>query len=289
MDAATTLDAPPAPPSVRPLAPPLATCPPERWAALRGLLTDIDDTLTRDGVLDPVAAAALAELQAAGVPVVAVTGRSLGWCRGVAATWPQAGAFAALVAENGAAAIWPEGRRWRTAYTQPNAQRRRHARRLAACAAAVQRSVRGARLARDSAGRETDIAIDHAEFAQLDAAAIAQTLELMRAHGLQASVSSIHVNGWIGPQTKLRGAAWMLRHRLGADLAAEAGRWAFVGDSPNDEIMFEHLPFTVGVANLARFAGRLRHRPAFMAAGERGAGFAEVAQGLLVHRAGART
>jgi HAD superfamily hydrolase (TIGR01484 family) len=269
-------------------APPLAQCPPERWAALRGVLTDIDDTLTRDARLEPAAADALAALQAARVPVLAVTGRSLGWCREVAAAWPAAGALVALVAENGAVALWREGRRWRTVYSEPQARRRAHARRLAACATAVCRQVPGARLARDSAGRETDIAIDHAEHAQLGAVAIDRVVALMRGHGLQASVSSIHVNGWIGAQNKLGGAAWMLRHRLGVTLAAEPERWVYVGDSTNDELMFERLPFTVGVANLLRFAGRLRHWPSYLAAGERGRGFAEVAQGLLAHRRGGR-
>jgi len=269
-------------------APPLAQCPPERWAALHGVLTDIDDTLTRDARLEPAAADALAALQAARVPVLAVTGRSLGWCREVAAAWPAAGALVALVAENGAVALWREGRRWRTAYTQPQARRRAHARRLAACAVAVCRQVPGARLARDSAGRETDIAVDHAEHAQLGAAAIDRVVALMHGHGLQASVSSIHVNGWIGAQNKLGGAAWMLRHRLGADLMAEPGRWVYVGDSTNDELMFERLPFTVGVANLLRFAGRLRHWPSYLTAGERGRGFAEVALALLAQRRGGR-
>jgi HAD superfamily hydrolase (TIGR01484 family) len=269
-------------------APPLAQCPPERWAALRGVLTDIDDTLTHDARLEPAAADALAALQAARVPVLAVTGRSLGWCREVAAAWPAAGALVALVAENGAVALWREGRRWRTVYTEPQARRRAHARRLAACAAAVCRQVPGARLARDSAGRETDIAIDHAEHAQLSAAAIDRVVALMHGHGLQASVSSIHVNGWIGTQNKFSGAAWMLRHRLGVTLAAEPGRWVYVGDSTNDELMFERLPFTVGVANLLRFAGRLRHWPSYLTAGERGRGFAEVALALLAARPQAR-
>jgi HAD superfamily hydrolase (TIGR01484 family) len=263
---------------------PLTDCPPERWTALRGLLTDIDDTLTRDARLEPAAADALAALQAARVPVVAVTGRSLGWCREVAAAWPAAGALVALVAENGAVALWRDGRRWRTVYTQPQARRRAHARRLAACAAAVCRQVPGARRARDSEGRETDVAIDHAEHAQLGAAAIDRVVAIMHGHGLQASVSSIHVNGWLGTQDKYRGAAWMLHHRLGADLMAEPERWVYVGDSTNDERMFERLPFTVGVANLLRCAGRLRHWPRYLAAGERGSGFAEVAQALLAAR-----
>ena len=50
-------------------------------------------------------------------------------------------------------------------------------------------------LAADSPGRRTDIAFDHGEFTQLDAARIADIAALMRAHGLNATVSSIHVNG----------------------------------------------------------------------------------------------
>ena len=48
-----------------------------------------------------------------------------------------------------------------------------------------------------SAGRVTDIAVDHSEFAHLDQRQIEQVAALMRAEGLQATVSSIHINGWI--------------------------------------------------------------------------------------------
>ena len=34
---------------------PLSLCPPARLAALRGILTDIDDTLTADGAIAPEA------------------------------------------------------------------------------------------------------------------------------------------------------------------------------------------------------------------------------------------
>ena len=36
------------------------------------------------------------------------------------------------------------------------------------------------------------------------------------------------------------------------ELDAEIGRWAYVGDSTNDELMFEHFPHSVGVANIRR-------------------------------------
>ena len=270
---------------------PLAQWPAEQRAQIAGVITDIDDTLTEGGHLMAQARSALQELADAGVPVIAVTGRPVGWslpCLGGAqdpAPWPLRG----IVAENGAVALCrgADGQIVRL-YRNDSATRQAHWLRLQAALEAVEQAVPQARRAQDSGGRETDIAIDHAEHARLAPAAIDQVVALMRVHGLQASVSSIHVNGWIGAQNKFSGAAWMLRHRLGADLMAEPERWVYVGDSTNDELMFERLPFTVGVANLLRFAGRLRHWPSYLAAGKRGRGFAEVALALLAARPQAR-
>ena len=261
---------------------PLATLPRGAWRGVQGLLTDIDDTLTRDGALEPAALAALQRLHAAGVPVVAITGRPLGWCRDLTAAWP----VAAVVAENGAVALVRDAATGavHTEYVQDEPTRRRHAQKLAAVAARIVAEVPGATRAQDSAGRETDIAIDHSEFAHLDEARIAQVAALMRAEGLVASVSSIHVNGWIGTHDKASGADWMLQRLFGQRLADDAARWVFVGDSPNDEALFARLPHSVGVANLLRFAATLRHAPAWLAAGERGQGFAEVAATLLAQR-----
>jgi HAD superfamily hydrolase (TIGR01484 family) len=229
-----------------------------------------------------VALAALHGLRAAGVPVVAITGRPLGWCRELTASWP----VAAVVAENGAVALVrdPATGAVHIEYVQDAATRARNARHLAAVSARIVAEVPGAMPARDSAGRETDIAIDHAEFATLDKAGVARVVALMRAEGLVASVSSIHVNGWIGTHDKASGADWMLQRLFDQRLPGDAGRWVFVGDSPNDEALFARLPHTVGVANLLRFGATLRHWPAWLAAAERGQGFAEVAVALLAQR-----
>ncbi len=244
-------------------------------------MTDIDDTLTRAGAIEPQALAALHDLAAAGLPVIAITGRPLGWSRPFAQAWP----VAAIVAENGAVALVREGAGVRTEYAQDACSRAANAVRLQAAAQRVLREVPGARLAQDSPGRVTDIAIDHSEFAQLPAAAIAQVVALMQQAGLTATVSSIHINGWIGSHSKWTAAQWMVRRLFGRALQAEVGRWIYVGDSTNDQLMFEQLPLAVGVANLRRFAGQLQHWPAYITQAERGAGFAEVARRLLRARA----
>ncbi len=258
------------PPGLRPLTDwPLA-----QRAALRGVMTDIDDTLTRDGVIEPAALQALHQLAEAGVPVVAITGRPVGWSRPFAAQWP----VAAIVAENGAVALVPQaqGQGLRVEYAQDAATRAANSRRLAAAARRVLAEVPEARLAADSDGRETDIAVDHSEFHHLSEAQIARVVAVMQDEGLIATVSSIHINGWIGEHTKLTAAHWMLRLLFGRELAPEMDRWLYVGDSTNDQLMFQAFPASVGVANLQRFAGQLRHWPTYITQAERGQGFAEV-------------
>lgn len=257
-----------------------------------GVLTDIDDTLTTDGAITPDALQALAALRAAGLFVIAITGRPAGWSAPFATTWP----VDAIVAETGAVALLrtpqntsqnglqPNGderlqlSKW---YLQDAATRAANHARMQQVAQHILRTVPGATLAQDSAGRETDIAIDHSEFTQLAPDAIAQTLYIMRSAGMTATVSSIHINGWFGTHNKLEGARWIVRELLGRTLDDEMERWVFIGDSLNDQIMFQHFPHSVGVANVARFAPQLAYLPRYVTQQARGAGFAELARVIL--------
>ncbi|MDT8999669.1 HAD-IIB family hydrolase [Paucibacter sp. APW11] len=257
---------------------PLDQCPPAQLAAVRGVLTDIDDTLTEAGAIAPEALTALQRLAAAGIPVIAITGRPAGWSEPFALAWPVHG----IVAENGAVLLRRDGERLSVEFSQDEATRRDNFARLQRCAAAVLAEVPGSSLARDSSGRLTDIAIDHSEFAHLDAMQIEAVCAVMRTHGLQATVSSIHINGWIGAHSKWTAAQWAVPRLLGLDF--DPADWLFVGDSSNDQLMFEHLPLSVGVANIARFLPQLQHRPRYLTRGERGSGFAELAQRLLAAR-----
>ncbi|WP_066258168.1 HAD-IIB family hydrolase [Hydrogenophaga flava] len=250
-------------------------------ARIHGVLTDIDDTLTTDGAITPDALAALAALRAAGLPVFAITGRPAGWSEPFALAWP----VDAIVAENGAVALWrgADGSLQKD-WLQDEATRSANFARLQAVAQRVLAELPHARLSQDSPGRETDIAIDHSEFAQLHEVDIQRVVALMREGGLNATVSSIHINGWIGEHHKLEGARWIVRQRLGRALDAELDRWVYVGDSTNDALMFGHFPHSVGVANVARFWDKLAQRPRYVTQCERGAGFAEVAHTLLLAR-----
>ncbi len=265
-------------------------------ADLLGVFTDIDDTLTTEGAITAEALAALGDLKAAGLHVIPITGRPVGWSERFAATWP----VDAVVAENGAVALRPspteisgeiglqrlsdKRQQLSKIYQQDAAVRAANFTAMHAVLERIEREVPQARRAQDSAGRETDIAIDHSEFAHLPQSAIDACVAIMRAAGMSASVSSIHINGWFGGHNKWEGARWIVRELFGRDLAQESARWVYVGDSTNDQIMFEHFEHSVGVANIARFVPQLIHLPRYVTVNERGAGFAEVARQLLKAR-----
>jgi HAD superfamily hydrolase (TIGR01484 family) len=259
---------------------PLADCPDAALRPVAGVLTDIDDTLTLEGAIEPEALDSLARLRAAGLPVIAITGRPMGWSEPFARDWP----IDAIVAENGAVALFMEGGALHTEYVQDEATRAHNTQRLAEAAQRVQREVPGARLARDSAGRVTDIAVDHSEFEHLSVERIDAVVAIMREQGMNATVSSIHVNGWFGTHDKRSGAQWIVQRLLGREVEAERERWVYVGDSTNDQPMFAHYPLSVGVANLMRFAERLTEWPAWITQAERGRGFAELCARLLAAR-----
>ena len=260
---------------------PWADAPVGALRGVLGVLTDIDDTLTTAGAITADALGALQRLRDAGIHVIAITGRPMGWSAPFARAWP----IDAIMAENGAVALFRDADGGLAIeYAQDEATRAVNARRLRESAARVLLEVPGSRLAQDNAGRVTDIAIDHSEFAHLSPTQIEQVVAVMRSEGMNASVSSIHINGWFGEHTKLSGARWIVQRLLARDLDAERERWAYVGDSSNDQLMFGHFALSVGVANLMLFADQLTVWPAYLTQGARGAGFAEVAQRLLEAR-----
>jgi HAD superfamily hydrolase (TIGR01484 family) len=191
---------------------PLADFPLAERARLRGVLCDIDDTLTTDGRLTADAYAALESLQRAGMLVVPVTGRPAGWCDHIARMWP----VNAVVGENGAFyfrydhAAHVMHRR----FVDDDATRTDYRRKLAAIRDRILAAVPGCAVANDQHYRETDLAIDYCEdVPPLAENAVEKIAILMRQAGLTAKVSSIHVNGWFGDYDKLSMARTLLREK----------------------------------------------------------------------------
>ena len=264
---------------------PLSDLPPAVRRSIRGVFSDIDDTLSTGGRVRAEAYAAMARLRDARLLMIPITGRPAGWCDHIARMWP----VDAVVGENGALYMRHDDRagRLRKRYAINERERRTNRERLTGIAARILREVPGCALASDQPYRECDLAIDYCEdVPALPLEAVDRIAGLMRAEGLTAKVSSIHVNGWFGDYDKLAMTRVLLREEFALDLDAVREHFVFVGDSPNDASMFEFFPSSVGVANVARFAGRIATLPTYVTTREAGAGFAELADCLL--EAGAR-
>ena len=248
--------------------------------AIRGVLADIDDTISTSGRVTAEAYAAMERLRRARLLVIPITGRPAGWCDHIARMWP----VDAVVGENGALYMIHDdrARKLKKRYAVGEADRQAARTRLPALGEHIVRAVPGCALASDQPYREADLAIDYCEdVVPLSREAVDRIVALMRAEGMTAKVSSIHVNGWFGAYDKLTMTRMLMRDEFGLDLDAHRAEFVFVGDSPNDAPMFEFFPHSVGVANVRRFADRLPAHPRYVTSREAGAGFAELADFLL--------
>jgi len=264
---------------------PLVELPLQDRRTIDVVLTDIDDTLTQHGRLPARAYDALERLKRAGFIVAPVTGRPAGWCDLIARQWPVDG----VVGENGAFFFRHDdaARRITRRYVRDARTRRADAQRLAAIREAVLAEIPGAAVAADQAYREADLAIDFCE----DVPALARQdvlkiVSIFQRFGATAKVSSIHVNGWFGNYDKLTTTRHFLADCFDIDIDRDRDRKriAFAGDSPNDSPMFEFFECSIGVANVLDFGQDMPHRPAYVARGRGGDGFAELADLLIEAR-----
>jgi len=245
---------------------------------LDGILCDIDDTLTHHGRLVPGMLSMLKRAQDAGLKVIPVTGRPGGWVDHIARMWPVDG----VVGENGGLWFWMGGGRLERRFLQSADERTANRVRLSSLADQILKAVPGTALASDQPYRELDLAIDFCEdVPPLDEAAVEEIVRCFEAAGATCKVSSIHVNGWFGAFDKLAGIRALHRDRWGTEIDTE--RWAFFGDSANDEPMFAAFPLSVGVANVRHFLPRMDTGPRWITEAEGGHGFVE-AMDLLLRR-----
>ena len=259
---------------------PLTEFPRDARQAIKGVLCDIDDTLSTEGRITAEAYGAMERLQQAGLLVIPVTGRPAGWCDLIARMWPVDG----VVGENGAFYFRYDraARKMRRHFVDDAVARAGYRTRLAQIGLEIVKAIPGTAIAADQHYRETDLAIDFCEdVAPLPPSAVEEIVMRMEKHGLTAKVSSIHVNGWFGRYDKLSTTQALMREAFGVDLDIAREQYVFVGDSPNDAPMFGFFPHAVGVANILAFGARVDPLPAYICRQRCGAGFNEIVNAVL--------
>ena len=252
----------------------------DKRKSIRYVFADIDDTMTTDGKLDAASYASLWALTGLGLHVVPVTGRPAGWCDAIARQWPVAG----VIGENGALAFWEDAGRIER-FFHPDADAK-DSLKLASIRDEVLSVVPNSRVAGDQFARLFDLAIDFAEEEpRLTLEQAEQIKDIYVKHGATAKVSSIHVNGWFGGWDKKSMVQAFGLKRFGMEWDALNATSVYLGDSPNDEPLFESFSTSIGVANVSAFLNTMVSHPSFVTEQPGGAGFAEAIDFLLdVHR-----
>ena len=250
---------------------------------IRGVFFDIDDTVTTDGRLEGSAYLAIEKLKQAGLLTIPITGRPAGWCDLIARFWPVDG----VVGENGAFyfAYDRNTLKMRRCYVRSEEQRREDQKKLAKLKKEILQRVPGSAISADQTYREADLAVDFCEdVAPLPNESVLKIKNIFEDSGAVAKISSIHVNGWFGDYDKLSTCQLFVSSELGFELSEQREKFIFLGDSPNDELMFQYFPNAVGVANVQNFINQLQHPPTWVTHQKSGAGFVELVDHLVKNR-----
>ncbi len=248
-----------------------------------GIFFDIDDTFSLNSKILPEAYQALWDLKTAGLKLIPITGRPAGWCDHIARMWPVDG----VVGENGAFFFWCDktSGKFSTLFYDTREIREKKRQKLNIIKEEILMGVPGAGVASDQNYREADLAIDFCEdVPALEWTEIEKICKVFEKYDATYKISSIHVNGWFGQYNKLDMTKKMVSMQWGIDLDDHKSQYAFCGDSPNDEPMFEYFPISIGVNNVRNFEEKLVNKPKFITKGEGGIGFAQFAKHLLKNK-----
>ncbi len=245
---------------------------------IKAVFTDLDDTLTENGAIEGSTFASLCRLREKGYWVTIVSGRPAGWADALMRLWP----IDAMVFENGAGVFIRGPEKTEVVNLASGTPREIQRAKLQEIFDGIKKKIPHLKLASDQAYRLFDFAIDFTE----DPPRLSETelelvlSELARFPEITFKLSSIHVNYWYGTHTKVTACRYLLDGPAKIK-GVTRDNVVYCGDSPNDEPLFEFFDFSVGVANLAHFAPRMKTLPKYLAKKPYGSGFQEVVSRLL--------
>ena len=132
-------------------------------------------------------------------------------------------------------------------------------------------------LSSDQYARLNDIAID---LSLCPPDRLEEVKRLAAERGANWAQSSIHLNIWFGDYDKARGLRDFCP-LIGLEWKRLLDEGCYIGDSLPDEALFAIFPISFGVASVLSKKEAFSHLPSFVADGEGGEGFAEIADAIL--------
>ncbi|BAZ10391.1 HAD-superfamily hydrolase subfamily IIB [Calothrix sp. NIES-4071] len=237
---------------------------------IRLIATDMDGTLTLSNKFTALLLQTFEDLKANGIKVLIVTGRSAGWVSSIAHYLPIVGA----IAENGGLFYsYSNDPMYLTSIPDIITHRQQ----LAAIFDYLKRQFPKIQESTDNRFRITDWTFDVAGLS-LDEIKTLADLSQERGWGFTYSNVQCHIKPQ--GQDKAVGLLKVLQEHF-PEVSRE--QVVTVGDSPNDESLFDarYFPFSVGVANVSHYLDTLQHKPTYITLGAEAEGFCELTRMIL--------
>ncbi|NUN66837.1 HAD family phosphatase (plasmid) [Pseudanabaena biceps] len=237
---------------------------------IRLIASDVDGTLTDNGKFSSDFIFTLLALQSAGIKVLLVTGRSAGWVSALVNYLPVVGA----IAENGGVFLQADGQQDLLS-SVPNLSRHRIL--LENTFHHVKQLFPNLLTFTDNQFRITDWTFDVDNLSIDDIQAISSQCQQM---GWSFTYSNVQCHIKPLHQDKASGLMSVLKKYFPE---LNSPQVLTIGDSPNDEVMFnaDLFPISVGVANVRHYQDKMLHLPKYLTQASEFAGFAELAKLLL--------
>lgn len=233
--------------------------------------TDMDGTLTKHGKFTSELILTLEALKNKNIEVLIVTGRSAGWVQGIANYLPIAGA----IAENGG--LFYHNPTKSCQLLNQISDVTTHRQKLLSVFKLLQRKFPQLQESSDNRFRLTDWTFD---IGDLTIPQLTEITSICQGAGWGFTYSTVqcHIKSLV--QDKAPGLQSVLSDYFPQLTAAEI---ITIGDSPNDESLFNQsiFPLSVGVANISDYCDRLKYQPTYITSKEEVAGFCELADILL--------
>ncbi|MGB3206851.1 MAG: HAD family hydrolase [Crinalium sp.] len=233
--------------------------------------TDMDGTLTRDGFFTSSLLQALEALADAKIAVIIVTGRSAGWVQGIKTYLPSSGA----IAENGGI-FFPQDSDY-PEFLTPIPNLLQHRTLLSQVFEQLKIQFPQITESADNCFRLTDWTFD---IQQLTLSELQQMADICAENGWGFTYSNVQCHIKPIGQDKATSLLKLISTKF---INLSTNQIVTVGDSPNDESLFDisKFPLSVGVANILKYAATLEHLPVYITSATEEQGFIELANLLL--------
>lgn len=233
-------------------------------SAIGLVASDVDGTLTRHEKFTPELLKAIAQLQQTHLPLLLVTGRSAGWVDALRYYLPVTGA----IAENGGL-YYPALGPYQLLSDIPNIGI--HRQRLRSAFEMLKQQYPQLQESSDNAFRLTDWTFDVEGLSQTELGAISTQCQEW---GWSFTYSTVQCHIKPANQSKAMGIQQVLRQQFPHIPLKQV---VTIGDSPNDETMFDPDVFSVsvGVSNILNYRDRIQHLPKFVTSKPEADGFCE--------------